>query len=162
MERTKLLTITVFGLLLLNFATIGFLFLSGPKGHKPLNDMPVGRPNPKEIIIERLHFDINQQNQYTKIIQWHKDEIKRLDDGICVAKNDLYAQLKEPQIDLKIKDSLIAVINSNQKQIEATHFKHFEGIKKICYKEQIEDFNELTVELSRIFAANKPPRPRHE
>jgi len=162
MERTKLLTITVIGLLLLNFATIGFLFLSGPKGHKPPNDMPVGRPNPKEIIIERLHFDVNQQREYDKIIQWHKDEIKRLDDGIREAKNDLYAQLKEPQIDLKIKDSLIAVINSNQKQIEATHFKHFEDIKKICHKGQIEDFNDLTEELSRIFAANKPPRPRHE
>lgn len=162
MERTKLLTITVIGLLLLNFATIGFLFMSGTKGHRPPKDMPVGRINPREIIIEKLHFDVNQLREYDKIIQWHKDEIKRIDARISVAKNDLYTQLKEPQIDLKIKDSLIAIINSNQKQIEATHFKHFEDIKKICHKGQIEDFNDLTEELSRIFATNKPPRPRHD
>jgi len=162
MERTKLLTITVIGLLLLNFATLGFLFMSGPKGHKPPHDSPEGRPEPRAIIIERLHFDVNQQKEYDKIIQWHKGEIKRLDGNLRAAKNELYAQLKQPQVDIKIKDSLIAVINSNQKQIEATHFKHFEDIKKLCRKEQIEDYNDLTEELSRIFAPNKPPRPRHD
>jgi hypothetical protein len=162
MERTKLLTITVVGLLLLNFATLGFLFLSGPKGHRPPHDRPEGKPDPKEIIIERLHFDENQQKEYDKIIQWHKGEIKRLDGNLRLAKNELYAQLKLPQVDVKIKDSLIAVINTNQKQIEATHFKHFEDIKKLCHKEQIQDFNDLTEELSRIFAPNKPPRPRND
>jgi len=162
MERTKLLTITIIGLLLLNFATLGFLFMSGPRGHKRPNDRPEGRPDPREIIIERLHFDVNQQKEYDKIVQWHKGQIKKLDENLRSAKNELYNQLKQPQIDVKIKDSLIAVINANQKQIEETHFKHFEDIKKLCHQDQLEDFNELTEELSRILAPNKPPRPRHD
>lgn len=162
MERTKLLTITVIGLLLLNFATLGFLFMNGPKGHKPPHDRPGERSNPKEIIVEKLHFDATQQKEYDKLIQWHRGEITKLDDNIRHAKNELYKQLSQDEINRKIKDSLIDVINSNQKQIEETHFKHFEDIKKLCHKNQIEDFNEVTEELSRIFAPNKPPRQRHD
>ena len=162
MERTKLLTITIIGLLLLNFATLGFLFMSGPRGHKRPNERPEGRPDPREIIIERLHFDVNQQKEYDTIVQWHKGEIKILDENLRSVKNELYFQLKQPQVDVKIKDSLIAVINSNQKQIEETHFKHFTAIKNLCHKDQMEDFNELTEDLSRIFVPNKPPRQNHD
>lgn len=157
MEKTKLLTIAVIGLLLINFGTLGFLFLNGKEHHPP----HAGRPEPKEIIIEKLHFDATQQKEYAKLIQWHRSEITRLDDNIRNAKNELYSQLNEESINAKSKDSLIAVINSNQKQIEETHFKHFADIKKLCHKDQLKDFDELTEELSRIFAP-KPHGPRHD
>ncbi len=158
MEKTKLLTITVIGLLLLNFATLGFLFLNGPRGHKPPHE---GRPMPKEIIIEKLHFDKQQQKDYAKLIEWHHAEINRLDKNIRDAKNELYSQLRQAKMDVKVKDSLITVINSNQKQIEETHFKHFTDIKKLCHQNQLEDFNDLTEELSRIFVS-KPHGPGHD
>jgi Spy/CpxP family protein refolding chaperone len=158
MERTKLLTITIIGLLLINLATLGFLFLNGPK--------PVGRPHegrrqPKAIIIEKLHLDTNQQKEYEKLIRWHRGAIDQLDDSIRQAKNKLYSGLSESNINTKTKDSLIAVLNAYQKQVEETHFKHFEDIKKLCKPEQQEDFKALTEELSRIFAP-RPRRPRHE
>lgn len=157
MEKTKLLTIAVIGLLVINFGTLGFLLL-GPKGHRPPRD---GRPEPKEIIVHKLHFDSNQQKEYAKLIQWHRGQIEKLDGNIREAKNELYSQLSQAETNVKAKDSLIAVINSNQKQIEETHFKHFEDIKKLCDKDQMDDFNELTEELSRIFAP-KPRRPKHD
>lgn len=157
MEKTKLLTVAVIGLLVINFGTLGFL-LMGPKGHRPPHE---GRPEPKEIIIEQLHFDAAQQKEYAKLIQWHRGEIDKLDGNIRQAKNQLYSQLSQPEMNAKAKDSLIAVINANQKQIEETHFKHFEDIKKLCHKDQIEDFNALTAELSRLFAP-KPHGPRHD
>ena len=156
MEKSKLLTISVLGLLLLNLATLAFLFLSGPKGHRrpPHGD----QPQPKEIIIDQLHFDANQQKEYGKIIEWHQSEIKKLDTEIRQTKNDLYALLNQPQVNIKTKDSLLGVLNGYQKQIEQTHFKHFEDIKKLCRPDQIEDFNALTEELGRIFATNHHPR----
>lgn len=164
MEKTKLLTFAVITLLLINLGTLGFLFLSGPNGHHPhRGEGPEGGPKPREIIIEKLHFDANQQKEYDKLIKWHQGEIRRLDDAIRKAKNDLYSGLSEDIINEQSKDSLITLLNSYQKQIETTHFKHFEDIKKICHNEQLEDFNELTEELSRIFSrGQKPPRPRHE
>jgi hypothetical protein len=158
MERTKLLTITVIGLLLLNLVTLGFLFLNGPKPSRMPHE---GRPQPKEIIIEKLHFDAVQQEAYEKLIHWHRGEINKLDDSIRQTKNELYAVLSEETINIKTKDSLLLLLNSYQKQIEATHFKHFEDIKKLCKPEQQEDFKALTEELSRIFAP-KPRRPRHD
>lgn len=159
MEKTKLLTITIIGLLLLNLGTLGFLFLNGPKGHRLPHEG--GRPQPKEIIIEKLHFDAAQQKDYAKLIQWHRGEITRLDSTIRQTKNELYAQLNEAEVNTKTKDSLIVLLNSCQKQIEETHFKHFTDIKKLCHQDQLEDFSELTEELSRIFAP-KPHRPRHD
>lgn len=158
MEKTKLLTVAVIGLLIINFGTLGFLILAGPKGHRPPHDGP---GEPKEVIIDKLHFDAAQQKEYAKLIEWHHGEIERLDGNIRKAKNELYSQLSQAQTDIKTKDSLITVINATQKQIEETHFKHFEDIKKLCHKEQLEDFNALTEELSRIFAP-KPHGPRHD
>ena len=162
MKKTKLLTITVIGLLLLNFAILAFLLVSSPSGHKRPADRPEGRPNPREIIIERLHFDDKQQKEYAELIKWHRGEIKNLDSNIRQTKNELYSQLNQTEVNLKTKDRLITLLNSYQKQVEETHFKHFEDIKKLCNQDQLEDFNELTEDLSRIFAPNKPPRPRHD
>ncbi len=157
MEKTKLLTVAVIGLLVINLGTLGFLLL-GPKGHKPPHG---GRPEPREIIIEKLHFDAGQQKEYGKLIQWHQGQIEQLDNNIRKAKNELYTLLSQPEINQKAKDSLIGVINANQTKVEQTHFKHFEDIRKLCHQNQMEDFNALTEELSRLFAP-KPHGPGHE
>ncbi|MGL2964605.1 Spy/CpxP family protein refolding chaperone [Flavobacterium sp. RSB2_4_14] len=162
MEKTKLLTITIIGLLLLNLATLGFLFVSGPKGPKSPHDRLEGRPEPKEIIIEKLHLDAHQQKEYENLIQWHRGEIRQLEDTIHEAKEKLYSELMQPEVNVKTKDSLITLLARSQKQIEETHFKHFEDIKKLCKPEQQEYFNDLTEELGKLFSRNKPPRPRHD
>ena len=157
MEKTKLLTIAVIGLLIINFGTLGFLLLNG-KGHRPPQE---GRQKPKEIIIEKLHFDEAQQKDYAKLIKWHHGEITRLDDQIRQTKNELYSQLNQGETNVKTKDSLVSLLAGYQKQIEETHFKHFEDIKKLCRQNQMENFNALTEELSKIFAP-KPHRPKHD
>ena len=42
---------------------------------------------------------------------------------------------------------------------EVLQYFKMEQIKKLCRKEQLADFEDLTAELSRIFS--RPPRPRH-
>jgi periplasmic protein CpxP/Spy len=111
MEKTKLLTIAVIGLLVINFGTLGFLLLKGDN-HRPPHG---GRPEPKQIIIEKLHLDAEQQKEYAKLIKWHRGEIDKLDGTIRQAKNELYLQLDANVVDVKAKDSLISVINANQK-----------------------------------------------
>lgn len=160
MEKSKLLTLSVIGLLVINLATLGFLFLNGPRGNRPPHNDEYQKP--REIIIDKLHFDDNQQKEYDLIITINQDEIRRLDKNIRLTKKALYSQLSEPEINLKIKDSLALCIAEYQKQIEETHFKHFEAIKKICHPEQMDDYNELTHELARIFAPNHPPRREHD
>lgn len=160
MDKIKLLTITVIGLVVVNLGTLGFLFLNGQNGNR--SPRQEDRREPKEIILKKLHFDANQQKEYAKLIDWHKGEIRKLDGNIRKSKKELYSQLLENEVNVKTKDSLITLLNSYQKQIEETHFKHFEDIKKLCHPNQLEDFNDLTEELGRIFSPNKPPKPRND
>lgn len=146
MDKIKLLTYSVIGLLLLNTATIGFLVLR--PGDR-------NRAEPRAIIIEKLNFDENQQKEYQQLIYWHRNQIDELDEKIWETKKKLYLQLQNKELDVKTKDSLIALLSKYQKQIETTHFNHFQDIKKLCRKNQLNNFNELTKELSRMFS-NKP------
>lgn len=152
MNKTKLLSVAVIALLVLNFGILGFLFLS--KKHEPN-----GRKMPREIVIEKLHFDENQIVEYEKIIKEHQNAIRNLDDSIRKTKNELYQLLNEEKINSAQKDSLYLKLANYQKQIETTHFNHFLEIKKLCKKEQLADYKNLTEELSKIFSHK--PRPKH-
>jgi len=155
MDKIKVLTVGVIALLLLNFGTLGFLLLSGPK-----HDRRPPHREPKEIIIDKLQLDATQQASYRTLIDWHRGTIDSLDHQIRSTKNELYLQLTQKTVDIKTKDSLIARLANDQKAIEETHFKHFQDIKNLCKPEQMNNFNDLTEELSRIFG--RKPKPRHD
>jgi|JFJP01.1.fsa_nt_gi periplasmic protein CpxP/Spy len=152
MNKTKVLVFAVIALVALNFGIIGFLFLSKN------NDGTRGRKMPREIIIEKLHFDANQIAAYEKIIQDHQKKIKGLDDSIRVSKNELYQLLNSDTIDSSQKDTIFFKLADYQKQIETTHFNHFLEIKKLCKKEQLSDYENLTEELSKIFSHPRKPK----
>lgn len=162
MGKTKLLTLLVVVLALLNIGILGYLYFG--KQNNPIGprDGQMGMSNPKNIVVNKLKFDENQQTQYQELIEIHQSKIKELDDKIRTTKTFLYSLLSESNINTNSKDSLILALNQYQKQIEQTHFNHFVEIKKICRPEQIPDYNTLTEELSQIFAPHKPPRPRHD
>ncbi|MES2747953.1 MAG: hypothetical protein V4648_06225 [Bacteroidota bacterium] len=161
MDKTKVLTFTVITLLLLNIGTLGFLYISASKEHRPPpGHGPEGRSKPREIIIEKLHFDAIQIKQYDQLIKKHQSDIRATEDNIRDSKNELYLQLNETITNEKAKDSLINALSLYQKQIETIHFNHFQDIKKLCKKEQLYDFSALTEELSRLFS--KPQRRRDD
>ena len=155
MDKIKVLTVAVVALLLLNFGTLGFLLLAGPK-----HDRRPPHREPKEIIIDQLQMDATQQTAYQKLINSHRGTIDRLDHQSRSTKNELYLQLTQKTVDIKAKDSLIARLANYQKEIEETHFKHFQDIKNLCTPEQMNRFDDLTEELSRIFG--RKPKPRHD
>ena len=155
MDKIKLLTYAVVGLLLLNIGIIGFLFFSRPNRNPEVNHR-----RPKEIIAEKLHFDANQIDKYELIIPIYKDKIDSLDAINRKLKSELYSQLKLQVVNSAIKDSIINLFLANQKQIEQLHFKHFLDIKNICKASQLEDFNALTQELGKMFSnQNSKPHP---
>ncbi len=154
MDKIKLLTYSVIGLVLLNIGIIGFLYLSRPNSNRDDN-----RRKPKDIIIEKLHFDATQEKKYEEIINVYRNTIDSLNNNNRDMKAELYSLLKQPTVSNKIKDSLIKLILVNQKIIEETNFKHFQDIKNICTKSQIENYNSLTAELGHLFSnQNRKPR----
>ena len=59
MEKQKLITFSIVALLLLNIGTLAFLFATGSK-HDAMSSHPHNRPEPREIIVQKLHFDKQQ------------------------------------------------------------------------------------------------------
>ena len=162
MNKIKLLTFSVIGLLFLNIGIIGFLYFSRPTDR---NDR--FNPKPREIISEKLHFDSNQIKSYDQLIEIHKFKIDSLNTKSKELKFELYSQLKLATINNAEKNRLINELINNQKEIENTYFQHFLDIKSLCIKDQIEAFNSLTDELGKMFSkqlkqiseGKQPPRP---
>lgn len=152
MKKTKLLSFVIIALLLLNFGILGFLFLYKDKGG------PKGKKMPREIVIEKLHFNDNQIVEYDRVIKIHKDTITAIDDSIKIAKNELYQLLNSNYIDNSKKENLYLKLAYYQKQIETMHFIHFLEIKAICDKKQLTDFKNLTQEFSKIFTYGRKPK----
>jgi periplasmic protein CpxP/Spy len=146
-------------LFLLNAGIITFMFLRNPPG-PGAGRPPLRKEAPREAIIQMLHFDKEQADQYKQLIDQHQSSIRDLDDKIAETKNALYQTLStENSI---AKDSLLLTLADLQKHVESVHYAHFMDIKKICRPDQLRDFDKLTKDLSRLFsrsARNIPPPP---
>ncbi len=153
MNKTRLLTVAVVVLFLMNIGIISFLLLNKP----PRPDGERNGEGPKRLVIERLHFDKDQVDRYDGLIEQHQKTMRAADDEIMQLKRELFSLL--PSSDQSRKDSLIADINSVQRRIEHAHFDHFSGIRMICRPDQMNDFNALSRELADLFSS-KGPRPR--
>jgi len=151
MNKIKFLKYLVLGLFLLNVLTITSLLFFEINNNEQNNQ----RPKPDKIIIEKLNFDGAQQQQYRKLINWHRGRINNFENQIKSNKQLLYFELSNNIVDLKKKDSLINNLCLFQKEIEITHFQHFEDIKKLCKPEQLADFKNLSSELANIFCSKR-------
>ena len=158
MNKIKLLTAAVIGLFVLNLAIIGYLFLSNSTNTSYQNRI---HQRPNELVIKKLHFNNEQRDLYKQLIQNHRRDINDLELKIRHTKHDLYRTLTEPQVDGILKDSLINTLGNYQKAIEIVHYNHFFEIRKMCSKEQLIAFNELTDELAKLFSnRQRPPHRR--
>lgn len=148
MKKIKVISIIAILLLAINVFWIWFFIT-----HKP----PHGRNHdPKKVIIEKLHLDEKQTNEYEKLIEGHREDIQNSEQQIMMLKNQLYLTLKDNEKQ-NITDSLIAEIGKVQIEIEHISYKHFLDIKKLCKPEQENSFSELCNDIAKLFAPPSPP-----
>ena len=158
MERTKLLTVAVVGLLLLNLATVAFSWLHPnrpPHPERHSNPPPVG--GPAMLIIERLHFDEQQQRQYLLLVDRHQQQMKVLNEQSAHLYGDYYDLLKAAQPDSIQASKLSEQIATNQQAIARINLAHFSQIKALCRTDQQAHFNRLVDDLAKLF--NHQARP---
>lgn len=154
MEKTKLLTIAVIGLLLLNMGILGFLFFAP---HPPKGPEGMQQRHPEKMVIHRLQLDDTQQQAYRKLIEAHRAAMEQLRSDSRAIRKQYYGLLAESSIDNTKVDSLRQLIARNQMRIDSVNFEHFEAIKDLCNPEQKIAFNGLVDDLMRAFM---PPPPR--
>lgn len=147
MTRTRLLSISVVVLVLLNIATLGVLTLR--EAPHPEHREHEG---PKAIIIERLKFDDGQVASYEELIRDHRSRIDELDKHMMELRGRLY-EVNYGQS----ADSIIYLIGEKQGEIERVHTDHFSRIRALCRPEQLPLFDALTKDLAGYFRPGPPP-----
>lgn len=157
MKKPNFLIFTVVALLVINIGTLSFLFVNQHNHKKPHPRRH--QSNPKNIIIERLQLDDNQQAEYKTLIEQHREGIENVERSIRKLKAELYQQLNQESSSQK--DSIIHQLSSLHAKIESIHYQHFNGLKAICKPDQMEDFKELSKDLAKIFGRHRKRRPRH-
>lgn len=144
MNKYKFLTIMIIGLFISN----GILFFMLIKGHHKKGD------GPKNIIIDKLHFDTEQIKKYEVYIKQHRKAVHENEATMNKLRTNLFEQLKYQQDANKV-DSLISVIAKQQYVAEKINYRHFLEIKSLCKPSQQKDFNELTSEIANLFSPKK-------
>lgn len=150
MSTRKIITFTIIALLAANLGLLAFIM---SKPHHPNNGMKdrFNKDGPKQRMIERLDFDEAQSETFFALVKSHRDKIIKYDDKIKKEKEHLFSLLGKEIPNLVVADSITSSIAAYQKEIELLHFNHFKEIKALCKGDQVEKFNELSTDLSRIF-----------
>ena len=109
---------------------------------------------PRNEIIEKLHFDEKQVQQYDVLIQAHRKSIENAQRELLDQKQQLYSNLDKP-----FSDSLLQEILKVEAKIEHIHFNHFKDIEKLCRPDQKNYFKAMNREIAQLFSPGKRPRP---
>lgn len=156
MKRETLLTIAVILLLVLNFATLGFLVIGRSfvlHHHRP-SGLGVG-----VMISEQLNFTPVQNQKFELLKRAHRDSINRLDATYRQILTSYISLLTTDEHYSATKDSLekeLAKIDVLKADVTLSHFRE---VKNLTTAEQTKKFNELLPLLIEVIAPPPAPLP---
>lgn len=152
MNKIKLLSIAVIGLLLLNLGILAFLYLRQFRHPRPHDGRPFREP--REVVIERLNLDKEQVAKYDALIKVHRQQRAAANEKIHDMKSALFASV--PSGSVAVRDSILNLIVAEEKQLELVHYNHFTDIKNLCRPEQQKAFADLSKDMLDIFSGMRP------
>lgn len=155
MKKEKLFIIIILVLVLINSATLIMMWMNRPP-HPPMHGHGPHK-KPDKIIIEKLKLDESQQEKFSLLKEEHHSNMVKIDDELKGIRKEYYSMLKDNSKDILKKDSLEYQISLLARKKEGITFDHFLQVKALCKPEQLNDFYNLTEELSEIFS--RPPMP---
>lgn len=151
MKRETLLTIAVIALLLLNFGTLCFLLLRRP----PHPDGPDGPGRFDRHIVEQLHLTTDQQRRFEQLKSAHHEQMLDSDRAYRNVLKNYFALLKNEEIPVAQRDSLLSQLTDIQKTKATVTFQHFADLKALCTPEQKADFEALLPDLMQVIAPER-------
>jgi hypothetical protein len=153
MTINRKLTIGIIALLAVNLLILAFFFTKHRDDFKRGDE---ARKNPREMVVKKLDFDSGQEASFNALVDIHKKQIMHNDSLIWSVKTQIFDALSDDKI--KNVDSLASQIGELQEGIEVSHYNHFMKVKALCREDQIQKFNELSKELSKMFSERRRGR----
>jgi Spy/CpxP family protein refolding chaperone len=147
MESSKFLKIVIVILLIINIATLGFIYLQRPPHGFPPPPIDAG-----QYIAHELNFTGEQEEQFNILREENKSVIEELRKASKDFHDHFFDLLKTHPSDsllvLQMADSIVL----NQKQIELATFSHFQKVRALCTPEQQKKFDEIIKDALRMMA----------
>ncbi len=155
MEKTKLLTFAVIGLLLLNLGLLAFLWRGGNEGRPPEGGGPQAQTKALTFLMDELKFDATQRTACGQFLQNHRRTMDSLQNQNRQNQDRLYGNLKTGD------SSAAQAMGDVQRQIQLEVFNYFRNIRAICHDDQKELFDRVIYDAMRMMRPPEPPNPRN-
>lgn len=159
MSKTKLLTVCVAILALLNAGTLFYLFRS----QKSERHQPVEKgEGPAAYMIEQLKLDAQQQAEFKKLRDEHQGIIRPAREEDKKLHQAYFALVKTGRPAGTEADSLIGLMAAQRRIMETATFTHFQKLRSLCTDEQKPKLDAIIDELAMRIASpagGRPPGP---
>jgi protein CpxP len=147
MRTDNFYKVIIIVLLLINMGTLGYLWL-GRGGH---HDGPPGGPHPgrpDRMIIERLHLNEQQQEQFNELKHEHHSQMLEVQETTGRLHKELFTLLQNDSMNTGKKDSLLQLIQQGNLQKEMVTMEHFRKLRAILTEEQKPLFDDLVEDIA--------------
>jgi Spy/CpxP family protein refolding chaperone len=156
MKKETFYRIIILALLILNFGILAFIW-QGKTGRPPMPPDGRGGGNPAQIIIDRLHLDDNQQQQYDAMREAHHAKMMDIQQESKKLHDALFDLLKVDKADSAKVNSLVQQIQANEAEKEHITFDHFAQLRAILRPDQKTAFDGLIQDILRQMGNRPPP-----
>ena len=152
-EKPRVLVIMIGALVLLNLATLGFLWFRKPP-------MPPGHRGEAaaEYLIAEVGLTPDQAADYKLLIQEHQANMRSINDSVRYHKILLFNNIN-------INDSTVTSMEASavarlQAQLELNTFNHFVKVRALCSPVQALKFDKVIGDVLQMMAPPGPPGKR--
>lgn len=152
MDNSKFLKIVIVALLLINMATLGFMWSVHFRDGEPHH----GQGDTFMFLTRELKLDAKQRLEYEQLRKQHHEAAEELQHKNKDLHDNLFKLLHTSIIDSLMVDNCTESIAAYQKQLELLTFYHFQKVRAICNPEQQKRFDGVIQDALRMMAP-KPP-----
>jgi protein CpxP len=163
MENSRFLKIAIIVLLLINIATLTFMW-TGRKhydGHMP--PPPPHAPRPPaafEFLTHELNLDEAQIKQFDALRKEHHENAQLIQEKSRKMHHRFFDLLGNTTADSALSVQLADSMALFQKQMEMLTFNHFKKVRAICKPGQQKKFDEVINEALQMMAPKPPHSPQ--
>jgi hypothetical protein len=149
-KQNRYLTFIIILLVVLNLATLAMVWLGRPQRSAPPNKPVVPereQARMQQTLKDGLAFSDEQIERYMSLRQKYREEVRWLNDEIRRTKKQMFDEVLRDNPKPELSDSLLALTQRKQAEIERLTFQYFLDLKKLCRRNQQDKLKLIVDEL---------------
>ncbi len=151
-KQNRFLGSVIAVLVVLNLATLTRVWTGRPQRPAPRPE-PAGQGREPDqlqrVLRDELAFDDAQIDEYRRLTRQHREEVSRLNEEIRRTKQRMFEAAFQAGPEAELSESLLALTQQKQAEIEKATFQYFLDLKKLCRPDQQRKLKILVDELFR-------------